>query len=55
MSLRELITEYILFAYDEQQLLDKSHVTEEEVHTLSDVDLLEFYDTTLLFEVPQSE
>ena len=55
MNLRELITEYILFAYDEQQLLDKFHVAVSELSSLADVDLLEIYDTTLLFEVPQSE
>ena len=55
MNLRELITEYILFAYDEQQLLDRFHVTESELASLADVDLLEIYDTTLLFETPQGE
>ena len=55
MNLRELITEYILFAYDEQQLLDRFQVTEGELASLADVDLLEIYDTTLLFEIPQGE
>ncbi len=55
MSLRELITEYILFAYDEQRLLERFHVTESELASLADVDLLEIYDTTLLFETPQGE
>ncbi len=55
MNLRELITEYILFAYDEQRLLERFHVTESELASLADVDLLEIYDTTLLFETPQGE
>lgn len=55
MSLRELITEYILFAYDEQQLLDKFHVSVAELSSLADVDLLEIYDTTLLFETVGNE
>jgi hypothetical protein len=55
MNLRELITEYILFAYDEQQLLERFQITEGEIASLSDVDLLEIYDTTLLFETPQGE
>ena len=50
MNLRELITEYILFAFTEEQLMEKFSVTEEELNTLSDVDLLEIYDQTLLFE-----
>ena len=53
MNVRELITEYILFAYDEQQLLDKFHVTASELTSLADVDLLEIYDTTLLFDSPE--
>ena len=55
MNLRELITEYILFAYDEQRLLERFQITEDEIASLSDVDLLEIYDTTLLFETPQGE
>jgi hypothetical protein len=53
MNLRQLITEYIVFAYDEQQLLDKFHVSVAELSSLADVDLLEIYDTTLLFETPE--
>lgn len=49
MNLRELITEYILFAYDEKELMERFSLTEEEVLELSDVDLLEIYDTTLMF------
>lgn len=48
MALRELIIEYILFAYEEDDLLQRYHVTESELSSLADVDLLEIYDTTLL-------
>jgi hypothetical protein len=50
MSLREMITEYILFAFTEEQLMDKFQVTEDEIYALSDVDLLEIYDQTLITE-----
>lgn len=50
MKLRELITEYILFAFSDEQLMEKFSITEEELTSLSDVDLLEIYDQTLLFE-----
>lgn len=52
MSLRELIVEYILFAFDEEQLMEEFQLTEDEVADLSDVDLLEVYDKTLLMDVP---
>lgn len=54
MSLRELITEYILFAFDEQSLMDTFRITEEELKDLSDIDLLEIYDQTMLFYDPES-
>ena len=50
MNIRELITEYILFAFSEEELLQKFSLTEDEIHSLTDVDLLEIYDQTLLFE-----
>ena len=50
MKLRELITEYIQFAFTEQELLEKFSVLPEELANISDVDLLEIYDQTLLFE-----
>jgi len=34
-------------------LLEKFHVTASELSSLADVDLLEIYDTTLLFETPE--
>ena len=48
LTLRELITEYILFAFTEEELMAKFQITEDEVYTLTDVDLLEIYDQTLL-------
>ncbi len=42
------MVEYILFAFTEEELMDKFQVTEEELPNLTDVDLLEIYDQTLL-------
>jgi len=53
MTLRELMVEYILFAFDEQELMQKFQVTEEELPLLGDVDLLEIYDQTLLTPVAE--
>lgn len=47
-SIRDLMIEYILFAFTEEELLSKFQVTEEELPNLTDVDLLEIYDLTLL-------
>ena len=51
MTLREMMVEYILFAFTEEQLLQFYQVTEEELIDLSDTDLLEIYDQTLLSDV----
>lgn len=51
MSLRELMIEYIMFAYDEETLLNEFQVTTNELNDLGDVDLLEIYDQTLLDEI----
>lgn len=48
MTLRELMTEYILFAFDEQELMQQFQITEDELQDMSDIDLLEIYDQTLL-------
>lgn len=48
LTIRELMVEYICFAFTEKELMDKFHITEEEVAELSDEDLLELYDQTLL-------
>jgi hypothetical protein len=47
-SIQDLMIEYILFAFTEEELMSKFQVTEEELPNLSDVDLLEIYDLTLL-------
>mgnify|MGYP000093018978 FL=1 len=51
MTIRELMVEYILFAFSEEELLTKFQVSEEELPSLSDLDLLEIYDKTLLTEI----
>jgi hypothetical protein len=51
MNLRELMIEYILFAFTEEQLMQFYQVTEEELPELADQDLLEIYDQTLLSDV----
>jgi len=51
MSLRELMIEYILFAFDEEELMQKFQVNEEDLANISDMDLLEIYDQTLLSPV----
>jgi hypothetical protein len=53
MKLRELMTEYILFAFDEQELMQKFQITEDELADMSDIDLLEIYDQTLLTPVKE--
>lgn len=52
MSLRELMTEYILFAYTEEELLERFHISEQELSTITDIDLLEIYDQTLIGVTP---
>lgn len=51
MSMRELVIEYILFAFTEEELMSRFSVTEDELEDLPDVDLLEMYDLTLLTEI----
>jgi len=51
MTLRELMIEYILFAYASEDLMEQFSITPEELPSLSDIDLLEIYDTTLLAEI----
>jgi hypothetical protein len=48
LTIKEMMVEYILFAFTEEELMDKFQVTEEELPNLTDVDLLEIYDQTLL-------
>lgn len=53
MGLRELMIEYILFAFSEEELQREFQVTEDELPDLADVDLLEIYDRTLLTPVAE--
>ena len=53
MSLRELMIEYILFAFDDKALMREFQITEDELPLLCDVDLLEIYDRTLLTPVAE--
>jgi hypothetical protein len=55
MSLRELVTEYIMFAFSDEELAEQFHITEEELQDISDEDLLEIYDQTLLFHTIKPE
>lgn len=48
LTIRELMVEYVLFAFTDEQLMEKFQVTEEELSNLCDQDLLEIYDQTLL-------
>lgn len=48
MSIRELMIEYICFAFTDAELMSRFQVTDEELPGLSDMDLLEIYDQTLL-------
>jgi hypothetical protein len=48
MTLRSLMTEYILFAFTSEDLLRKFYITESELQDMSDIDLLELYDSTIL-------
>jgi hypothetical protein len=53
MSLRELMIEYILFAFEEEELMQKFQVNEEDLASIGDMDLLEIYDQTLLSPVQE--
>lgn len=55
MTIRELITEYILFAFTEDELRDQFHISEDELQDISDEDLLEIYDQTLLFHTIKND
>lgn len=50
MSLRDLLTERVLFAVSPKELEQHYHVTEDELRELSDLDLFELYETVYLDE-----
>jgi hypothetical protein len=51
MTMRELITEYILFAFSDEELMERFNVLANELQDLPDLDLLEIYDMTLMLEI----
>lgn len=51
MTLRELMIEYICFAFSDEELMSLFQITDAELAGLSDMDLLEIYDQTLLAPV----
>jgi len=51
MTIRELMIEYICFAFTDEELQDLFQITDDELADLSDMDLLEIYDQTLLTPV----
>ena len=53
MDLRSLMIEYILFAFTDEELMQKFQITEEELSDMTDIDLLEIYDQTLLTPVKE--
>lgn len=48
MTLRDMLVEYIYFAYTPEDLAAKFGIFKDELEGLADVDLLEIYDQTLL-------
>jgi hypothetical protein len=53
MNLGDLMIEYILFAFTDEQLMENFQVYEGDLNTLSDIDLLEIYDKTLLSPIEE--
>jgi hypothetical protein len=50
MTLRQLMTERVLFSIDEQELQNRYQLTESDVHELADLDLFELYETVVVGE-----
>ena len=48
MTLRELMTERLLFSIDEQELKNRYQLTESDINDLSDLDLFELYETVVV-------
>ena len=55
MSMREMVIEYILFAFSDEELMERFRVLADEVPDLPDQDLLEMYDMTLLTELQHED
>ncbi len=52
MTLRDLITERIMFAVTEEQLMAQHHTTEEGLKELSDLDLFEIFESVYTTSQP---
>jgi hypothetical protein len=50
MTLRQLMTERVLFSIDEQELQNRYQLTESDVRELADLDLFELYETVVVGE-----
>ena len=48
ISMRELVTQRILFAVTEEELIAEYGVFEEELDTMSDLDLFELYESVVI-------
>lgn len=55
MKLRDLMIEYILFAFTPEELMERFQIVEDELQEIPDLDLLEIYDQTLLTPVSDTE
>lgn len=47
MSLREMMVERVLFSVSDEELRDEFHLSEDDLLELSDVDLLELYESVM--------
>ena len=50
MTLREMMAEMILFAFDDETLMRDYQLSPDDIANLSDEDLLDMYDETILRE-----
>jgi hypothetical protein len=48
ITLRQLITERVLFAVDAQELQNRYQLAESDVNELTDIDLFELYETVVV-------
>lgn len=51
MTLRQLLTERVLFAVSPEELEQRFHLTEDEVVEMTDIDLFELYEAIYLGEL----
>lgn len=55
MTMREMVIEYILFAFSDEELMERFLLLADEVPDLPDQDLLEMYDLTLMTELQRED